>query len=250
MKISFVIDNKIAVSTWKEIKQYKGDLLITYESYQKFKSLELNKDFEEAITESRKNLNIPTNGIPWKEFLENEKNLREKATLELKKMTREKLAFHDFAVFMCLSGILYSSCVFPEMFVTDREKISFRFDDQDLDSGIPESVLIAIENPISKNQLINFIKDNWDGDFGIESEIKKLDFKKDFNVSKRDFRIAELKFNKPKKTFRKIAEQIIDEFDIEHPANLKINEFSVKTAHDRVMEKVYSLVEKNKATKN
>lgn len=246
MKISFVIDNKIAVLTWKEIKQYKGDLLITYENYQKFKSLELNKDFEEVIVESRKNLNIPIEGIPWKEFLENEEKLRKDSILELKKMTREKLAFHDFAIFMCLDGILYSNCVFPEIFVTDREKISFRFDDQDLESGIPESVLIAIENPISKNQLINFIKDNWDGDFGIESEIKKLNFKKDFKISKRDFRIAELKSNNPKKTFKEIADQIVNEFDIEYPDDLKINEFSVKTANDRVIEKAKSLVRKIK----
>jgi len=250
MKISFVINNEVSVSTWKEIKEYRGDLRITYENYQKFKSLELNKDFEEVIIESRKNLNIPSGGISWKEFLENEEKLRENAVLELKKITREKLAFHDFAVFMCLDGILYSNCVFPEIFVTDREKISFRFDDQDLDSGIPESVLIAIENPVSKNQLINFINDNWDGEFGIESEIKKLNFKKDFKISKRDFRIAELKYQNSKKTFRDIANQIIDEFNIEEPDDLAVNEFSVKTAHDRVVDKIYSLVEKNKVTKN
>lgn len=260
MKIGFVLDErgqgKIAY-TWSEIKSLKGNFAFSRECFLKFKAIENNTFFWKEIIKSRANLNIPKEGLTWEKtrvFLEKElkdtlrrdgKPHEEEFVNFNKEIERiNKILILNKPIRGCLEELICSNYISHNPFFTDESEIDYRFDDyaEDRESGIPDSVLVSIQYPITKNKLVQYINKNWSG---IRELLNDLPNKKTFKISERDLKIFEIKTLFPNKTFSDIADDIVREFNIDDPDS-KINEFSVKEAYKRARIKISSLAKPRK----
>jgi len=243
MNIKFVVNSgsMIVLNTWQEIIDQKADRWFSHNFYDKCKALEVNKEFEDKLKASRKSLGIPQEGYTPSYY---ENNIRSKnypeilnnqVQGEINKLTC--MFLFDHSIQKCLPELIYGDFVYFDTFITDTNDISYRLDDYtDEDSEIPDGVVIIIETVVTKNKLIKYIEDNWDG---IESELSKLPIRDRYTISNKDLKIVLLKDYKAY-SFREIADTLATEYV---SSNLydKINDDSVKTAYSRAKKKIQSL---------
>lgn len=261
MKIKFIIgvDPEVTcASEWNEILKYAKEYpTIDEKGYALFKALERNKELEREIKISRKALNIPENGLTWKQYIKgNPRNKTTKKELdwwlyfiknyhtEIKRINR-KLILHPI-IYEQLKTLILGDYVEPFYrglgYGTNVDELG---DDGEIfQDGDVESVIIYISKKVSKNELLKFISQQW-------KELTKLMNKlpDDINlyISKRDLRIVELRDNFGMK-YSKIAEKIVQEFQIDNFEGT-INEDSVKTSYKRAKEKIQILAKPKKKHK-
>jgi len=252
MKILFLIGNPptTALYEWEEIKQYQknGYYTPTIETYSLIKVLEHNVEFEKIITTARENIGLPKNGVTWKEYERKYSihrlriltgNERKNATGLLFKVVKEITNIRgninlDYFVSEQLPYLIYGNFVYfkyPQIIWY----CSPAYEDV-LEDGYYNHLSIQINNRVAKNELVNYIENNWQK---ISESMNGLPPKPDFYISTRDQRIIVLR-DKDKLTFKKIADTIISEFNIDDIEG-KINEDTVKTAYARAKTKITSL---------
>jgi len=248
MKILFLIGNPpyTAVSSWKEIQQHKEyGFTPTREVYNLIKGLEKNAEFEKIITSARKRVGLPENGISWQEytskyFVGKLRKLigeeRKKAIDLLCKVVKEITTIGgmnlNYHVSKQLPHLIYGNFVyfeFPPIFWYCHGNT------EDYGGDYYYHLSIRINNKVTKNELINYIEDNWKN----ISRSMHLPPKNKFFISSRDQKIIELK-DKKRLTFNQIADQIISDLRLTN-SDGKINEDSVKTAYSRAKRKISSL---------
>jgi len=249
MKIKFLIGNPphTAISKWKEIQQHQEDgyFTPTREVYDLIKALEKNAEFEKIIISARKKAGLPENGISWQKYTNTffpgklrklSGNKRKKAIDLISKALREVTFLRgmdfNYHISQQLHHLIYGNFVyfeFPPIFWY------YHRDTEDDGDEYYYYLSIRVNNKVTKNELINYIEDNWKD----ISKSMHLPPKNKFFISARDQRIIELR-DKGKLTFNQIADKIISDLKINDP-RAKINEDSVKTAYSRAKRKISSL---------
>lgn len=230
-----------------EEKDYKENLSF----YHTIKGLELSSDFEKLILDARKKLNIPIEGysideykkvvMPWKfdkqkEFTDDEIKLSlERLKLKQKIVNIINRRINSYSILHTeIEHIIYANFV-----VAPPDKIMHTLwaeSEDEMTDGLFEEFQIILFAQVSKNELINYINNNWSK---ISKDLEKLGSPSDFYISKRDYRIIELR-DKNKLTFKKIVNEIIKEFKIDDIEG-KVNEDAVKTAYRRAKNKILLL---------
>lgn len=263
MKILFLIENPPidAVSEWEKIEKYrdKGFLTPTPEFFDLFKGLEHNKEFENEILLSRKNIKeLPSDGISWRDYYDKYYFKRlmiysgkegEEIDNFFKKVKREtvriknKIILEPYIINQ-LEYLIIGNFVYPGGFPITLEY----YPDSDLNErgGRYEYISIKIHNQISPNELTRFIKTN---KWSITALMRSLPPKPKYYISARDLRImelVELKETKKDKslTFETIAAKIRTEF-----GRGKNNEGSVKVAYYRAVKRIESASHDAKSNK-
>lgn len=256
MKILFLIENEPpidAVSEWNEIKAYKnkGYLTLSKDAYFMFKALEKNKEFEKEILDSRKNAGIPDRGILWKEFYydyylqaltvyseEESKKYKDFFSKVTNEVTRIiKIMDLDPHIKNQLSNLLIGSFVFPEDFPITYG--STPFDELNPNEGY-SNIYIYITHKVTQHQLTTYIKNNWKN---MEKRMNSLPPQSKHYISKRDFRIVELR-DKEGLDFDEIADKVINEFGIDDLEG-KVNVISVSRAYRRAKARINSIRHKS-----
>lgn len=249
MKILFLIGNppSVAVSKWKEIQQYKeyGYFTPTKDVYTLIKALEKNNEFEKIIISARKRAGLPEDGMSWQEYTntffpgklrELSGNKRKEAIDLICKAIKEVTFLRgmdlNYHISRQLHHLIYGNFVyfeFPPIFW------DYHGDTRNDGGEYYYYLSIRINNKVTKNELINYIENNWKN----ISRSMHLPPKNKFFISPRDQRIIELR-DKRGLTFNQIADKIISGLN---PTNFdgKINEDSVKTAYSRAKKKITSL---------
>lgn len=256
MKIKFLIGYpaKLVATEWQEISRLsKDDIAPDKETFNLFKALELNNEIDKELKKARIKLRLPGDGLNWeqykqykdtkanhsKEELENILYFIRNRTKEISRIKR-KLSLHP-QVEEQLENLILGYFVEPSYRgietgcnganVDDYESI----DDFDKYAEVDE-VLISITKRISKNELHQFIDNNWNE---INKLMDYLPIEEHFYISPRDLRIVELR-DKQKMKYKEIADTITNEFSIDDISGA-INEDSVKTSYKRAKNKVDKL---------
>jgi len=252
MKILFLIGSppNTAVSSWKEIQQHqKYGFIPTREVYDLIKALEKNAEFEKTIISARKKAGLPEKGISWQKYTSTffsykvhklPGNKRKKAIDLMSRAMREVFFLRgkdfNYHISKQLHHLIYGNFVhfeFPPIFW-------YYHRDHNDDGGEYYYYLsIRVHNKIAKNELINYIENNWKD----ISRSMHLPPKNKFFISPRDNRIIELR-DKKKLTFNQIADQIISDQNLTN-SDGKINQDSVKTAYSRAKKKILSLTKES-----
>lgn len=254
MKILFLIGDPpfAAISEWDDLKKHKNPTITpTKEFYSLIKALEHNEEFEQAILDARKRLGLPREGMDWKTYDKRhnpnltsiklpEKEQAQELELFLKvvkEVTEIRKRFNlDYSVDEQLPHLIYGNFVYPQdpPIMWGINAVS-----EDNDDEYYNYIAIMINNPVTKNELITYIENNWED---IKYSMHNLPPKPSAYVSPRDRRIIELR-DKEKMTFRKIADKLIEELKIDDFEG-RINEDTVKTAYKRAKEKIAELARK------
>lgn len=252
MKILFLIGDPpfTAISDWNELKKHKIPTVIpTKEFYSLIKALEQNVEFEQAILNARKRLGLPKEGMDWKTYdnrhnpnltsiklTEKEQELElEQFLKSVKEVTEIRKRFNlDYSVNEQLPHLIYGNFVYPQdpPIMWGINAVS-----EDNDDEYYNYIAIMINNPVTKNELITYIENNWED---IKRSTHNLPPKPSAYISLRDRRIIELR-DKEKMPFKDIADKIMKEFEIDD-FDGKVNEDSVKTAYKRAKDKIISLI--------
>lgn len=184
-------------------------------TYALLKAFEKNKDFVEDIQFLRKKYGIPAEGFSLKEWdavklvdpVYKGFGVQSAALLLLAGKYNIPFYLRRSLKYIVVGGFVYLplSKVEIEMpLVPDSFENSVHFE--------PE-VMIRIQGNISKNYLINFVKDHWDE---IEDGLRLFSDEKDIYISERDREILRLRDDKKLK-FTEIADLLAEEtgdFDI------------------------------------
>lgn len=249
MKILFLIGNPphTVISEWKEILQYReyGHFTPTREVYDLIKALEKNTEFEEIITSARNKAGLPENGISWQEYtntffpgkLRKLSGNKRKKAIDLTCKAIREVSFlrgmdFNYHISQQLHHLIYGNFVYFEF-----PPIFWHYHGNTEDDGgeYYYHLSIRINNKITKNELINYIENNWKD----ISRSMHLPPKNKFFISARDQRIIELR-DEGGLTFKQIADTIISDFNSTN-SDGKINEDSIKTAYSRAKRKISSL---------
>lgn len=255
MKILFLVGDppNAALSKWSEICEYQKyhNVAPTRSDYNLVKLLEKDSRFEKMITSARKSAGIPENGISWQEYakmhfiskthrsnkskLPETKGERGKELNLLCKVVKEITFLRgnnlDYFVSNQLPHLMYGNfvCCEPPFISWDYAPHLEDWDDYYY------NITIQIKNQVSKNELINYIENNWEN----ISKSMHLPPENKFFISPRDQRIIELR-DKKGFTFKQVADKIISTLNLTN-SDGKINEDSVKTAYSRAKKKISSL---------
>lgn len=256
MKIKFLVGYPIEafVTEWSEIRKLSEKIPAPDEkTFILFKALELNQDLDFELKKSRKNLELPEEGLSWEQYekweiipdkltaFEREKrdNFYRYYPKEIDRILR-KMHLH-LQVQEQLHNLILGNFVEP-----DYRGIGYGYsgtnadeyesmDDFDDNTEI-DTVSIMMTKKVSKNELIRFINKSWsdiDKLLGFLTEIGSV------YISPRDLRIVELR-DSQKLKYNQIAEQIVEEFSIDD-INGTINEDSIKTSYKRAKDKIQNL---------
>ena len=104
---------------------------------------------------------------------------------------------------------------------------------------------LTIKARVTKNELIRFIEAQWPTI--AKYHLPYLPDRPSFYISPRDLQIVDLR-DEQKLSFRRIAEAIVKEFNIDDPEG-KINEDSIKTAYRRAKQKIAALTKRSKGNR-
>ncbi len=251
MEILFLIGHppEAAVGEWKEIEEYRklGYFTPSKEIYLLVKALEQNNEFEQLIKAARKDIGFDENGISWKEYVNkympgSKRKLTESERKDFiaifskvaKKIFEIRQSMNlDYFVDIQLPYLIYGNFVYFEPPIYWYSHSPVDQDGERIKEEYIYSIKIQINNRTTKNELINYIKNNWKD---ISYDIHGLAPRAEFYISLRDQRIVALR-DKEKLTFKKIAEKIVEEFDL-NDIEAQVNEDSVKTAYRRAKNKI------------
>ena len=201
-------------------------------------ALSNNENFTKEVFKTRKELLLPCDGLPFKQYLDFNQflkaNMPKKQAFVMSFMNecqrlRSEYVFHNNTSEHLYDIIFYG---FVNPFNLEQSAISLRFSTPE-----PiEAIEIKIYEPMSKNAVLRYIDKNWKS---IESGMKYITKKSttDFHlISDRDFEIVTLR-DEQKLTFAKIADKI-SKSSIEDDSDSAINEDSIKTAYKRAKKKI------------
>ena len=193
-----------------------------------------NKDFESDISVIRRSFDIPANGYSFEQWDNIKKSKKTDETypkwrLELDKacrglVTKYNIPFllHENLTYIVVGNFIYLPLT--NLYLQGNLSLLPVYDGP--------SVEICICGHTSKNQLINFIKNNWSD---IEKETKVFTDKASTYVSTRDLEIVQLR-DKKKMKFREIADYLS-----EQTGNFDINEDMIKKAYHRAIDTTTAL---------
>lgn len=252
MKIQFLIDTGIPtaeVSTWEEIEDFrdKGHVVPSRDFFDLVKKLERNEMFEDEILSARANAGLPKEGLSWKDYyfnyyMESMRAYSEKESKkyqdffsQIKKVAsriRSKMKL-DTSISNQLDYLIIGGFVYPEGFPITHETYPLEPED-----GQYTSVVIRIQNNISKHALQTYIDENWRG---INTLVKSLPKEQNTISSERDLRIVELKDNK-KLTFSQVRDAINSEFN----QNGRYTLGAIKTAYYRTVKAIKATTQATK----
>ena len=254
MKIQFIVGDPpvFVASNWNEIIDFakNGFSGYSYEDYSKVIGLETIKEFEAEIIKSRKNLNIPKEGVDYTKVISSialpnpfdASYKREKEKLEVEITRLNKIYIFDDYVQKQLPSLIMGDFVLPSKQNSNIDgDINYEIIGEDDDQGrkINEVVSINISAPISLNKLKTFIEDNW---HVLGKEVDCLPDEGKFNIENIELQIVDLRDNQ-KLSFPKVATEIVRLNKINDPKGRK-NESSVKIAYIRTKEKINQLVKR------
>ena len=220
-----------------------------------FKALEQNIEFETEMLLARKNIGIPETGISWKDYYKNYyfKRMVTYSGDENKKLSnfyskldtevvRIKKKFNlDSYVANQLDNLIIGGFVFSEDFPISYE--ANPIDDFEQNLGYKD-ILIKISHKVTQHELITYIKDNWKN---IEKILKLLPTKPKYYISKKSFRIVELK-DKEGLGLKDITDKVAEEFGNDD-SDGRINEISVPRAYRRAKARINLITHKHKEDK-
>ena len=251
MTILFLMGDEIptaAVSDWHDIARYRNKGFATPNAtyYSLIKALGENKEFENEIVTSRKNIGIGKEGISWQDYYFDhylealsdysiENTLLSKAMQEAQRI-KNKLVL-DGRINSQLENIIIGGFVSVE---NHRMQWVIHTDDE----NAPTGVSIEITQRVTQNELIEYMKENW---AVIGKAIASLPKSPTYHISKRDYRIVELR-DKEKYKFSDIPKKITDEFKIVD-YDININEDSVETAYRRAKKAIAGTASSKKRNK-
>lgn len=211
---------------------------IDKKTYSFIKALEDNKDFELEVKKIRTEFNIPIDGYSFdewtkykfekkmdKDFMSWRLKLRVNGAKRLVEKFNIPYLLQDNLVFILLGNYIYIPLT--RLYVEAPNTLLPVYDGPELK--------IVIQSPVSKNQLIKFINENW---ITLEKEMVIFGNEASTFVSERDRQIITLRDEKKYK-FREIADLLMEETD-----NFDINEDMVKRAYHRAKSKIDTLIKR------
>ena len=231
-------------ATWQEMEELgkEGFGIFSRKEYELIRAMGLNDDLFREIVSIRKKIGLPERGFSAKEFIAISSD--PKKTLDV--------IFNTEARFNKLIGDIHAGYVIaPEVSCQLYNLVLCNHAIPSLNTPVvyfasngaspmevdKNHVVIAISKKTTINTLHNFLDDNAEE---IEGMLNKLYYEGP-TISERDLRIYELR-KTTDKTFVEIAEQIIQEFNLDDP-NAEMNCGSARTASLRVgahMAKLFS----------
>lgn len=227
MKIKFLIGYpvKTIATEWQEIsKLHASDFAPDKETFNLFKSLELNPVIDIELKKARKRLQLPEDGLTFEQYKRRKDLKADHSKEELENIIyflhnhykeeskiRRKLYLHP-QVEDQLENLILGYFVEPDYRgisvgcnganVEDYESM----DDFDKYTEIDE-VSVVLTKRASKNELHKFIDDNWKD---INKLLEMLPLEEPFYISPRDLRIVDLR-DKQKMKYKDIADTITTE---------------------------------------
>lgn len=253
MKIKFLIGYpaKSFASEWQEISRLgKDDIAPDKETFNLFKALELNNEIDKELKKARIKLRLPESGLNWEQYKQYKDTKAKHSKEELENILyfirnhikeistiKRKLNLHP-QIEEQLENLILGYFVEPNYrgigFGCDGENVEDyeSFNDFDKYTEVDE-VFVSITKRASKNELHQFIDNNWNE---INKLMSYLPTEEHFYVSPRDLRIVELR-DRQKMKYKDIADVITNEFSIDDISG-QINEDSVKTSYKRAKDKV------------
>lgn len=267
MKIHFILgyleDAPLEVaSNWQDISssKYVGP---TRQQYQIYKLFEKNEPFWKELKKVRKRLSIPEEGFSWEVMRLVKSSAHTKTDKERKLVLNEyynrfedgwytkkwneqeklkrKFRFHPY-VLDILDDLIDSQYVatYPmeslgwdvRLSAEESEEIEI---DPNYEIQLPESLIIWINERVSKHKLLRFIEDNWNE---IDEMNQKLPNPNFFKLSDKEKRIYQLRNDGL--TYSQITEEISKEFDPDYLDD-SINQDNIKTTYHRVKAKIESI---------
>ncbi|MDD2804970.1 MAG: hypothetical protein PHV33_05405 [Elusimicrobiales bacterium] len=230
------------VRTYDDIRKAEQTGLVghTRSFFNFIQALSRNPAFTKEILGIRKELKLPTSGLPFNKYLSfNDfvsKNIKSNIPIIQRFLGKNKLR-NSFAyppeLDKCLYDIVFYGIVSP--FSAVQSSIAWN---PSISSPV-ECIELSIFAPVTKHALHKFIDRNWKD---ISSSMRRLEQKPtaDFSqISPRDFEIVDLRDQK-KFTFSKIAEVLSDKYG-EDDVDATINRDSVKTAYTRTKKKIIDI---------
>ncbi len=202
------------------------------------KALEDNKEFEIEVKKIRTEFNIPTDGYSfdeWNKYKTEKKANKDFMSWRLKlsvngaKRLVEKFnipyLLQDNLVFIVVGNYIYLPLT--RLYIEAPNTLLPVYDGPELK--------IVLQSPVSKNQLIKFIDENWTT---LEKEMVMFGNETSAFISERDRQIVTLRDEKNYK-FREIADLLTEETN-----NFDINEDMVKRAYHRAKNKINTLIKR------
>ncbi len=230
------VEDIVFMSEWEDISSRQKSLVPSYVCFKTLKLLEKNKEIISKIKSFREKIGVPKQGFneleairchifkPYPFEYENvtyavDFTQKEKYTDILKK----EYNLHPY-VDHCIGDLLISNHIFnyPRELLLEKKK--------------DKSLSITWTEKTSQNNLINFIKKNWNY---IEKHNSKLRKIKPLSISDRDLLIYEMR--QRDLTYIEIVEKLEQEHGYKNN-DAHLNEDSVKKAYHRVKEKILTLI--------
>lgn len=249
MKIAFLIGGQFPVYTLKEIKE-TDPWAYDEAFYYQIKALERNAAFKKEVKLARVKLVIPEEGMDFSDYYNQDfemlcntnsetKVRKYKKWLgriqEEKKRIYKKLQLPE-VVRGNIPSIIIANFVGPTI-----DKIEIGGENHNHITHLT----LTIKARVTKNELIRFIEAQWPTI--AKYHLPYLPDRPSFYISPRDLRIVDLR-DEQKLSFRRIAEEIVKEFNIDDPEG-KINEDSIKTAYRRAKRKIAFLTKPSKGNR-
>jgi len=205
--------------------------------FNEIKKIEIDKNVVKKIMEFRKKFNIPQEGYSLKEIDSMPIKKYNKLFLKVKRLIKNINV--NQLILSYMEGIILTEAAynfsdnliggFNSNSIISWKQIFFDKDEKHIftSSTNPKRVEIYIRGKISKEELINFIKNHWSQFWGMEDTINHLPRLDKAYISKRDKEIIFLRDEK-KMTFPQIA-KYLDNF---------YTDSTVKTAYQRAKKKL------------